>query len=82
MPARQTNKISGLTLMALARVVSDAVPWKNATRNSYTISKGIMAYVAYVAYVGDVLNQSYAENSRETFRRQVLHQFVQAGICM
>lgn len=33
-------------------------------------------------YVRDVLGATYAENSREQFRRQVLHQFVQAGIAV
>lgn len=75
MPPKQANKISGLTLMALARV-SDKVPWQKATRNSHTIRKGIMDYV------GEVLGNLYAENSRESFRRQVLHQFVQGGICL
>lgn len=75
MPLKQTNKISGLTLMALARV-SDTVRWSKATRKSYTIRKGIMDYV------GEVLGSPYAENSRESFRRQVLHQFVQGGICL
>ena len=75
MPPKQANKISGLTLLALARV-SDSVPWKKATRDSHTIRKGIMDYV------GGVLGNPYAENSRESFRRQVLHQFVQGGICL
>lgn len=61
--------------MALARV-SDQVPWSKATRESYTLRKGIMDYV------GDVLGNPYAENSRESFRRQVLHQFVQGGVCL
>ena len=75
MPPQQTNKISGLTLMALARV-SDKVPWSKASRASHTIRKGIMDYV------GGVLKNPYAENSRKSFRRQVLHQFVQGGICL
>ena len=75
MPPKQANKISGLTLLALARV-SDKVPWSKATRDSHTIRKGIMDYV------GNVLGNPYAENSRESFRRQVLHQFVQGGICL
>ena len=74
MPKAQHNKISGLTLMALARVSND-VPWSKATKKSYTIRKGIMDYV------DRVLGNPYAENSREQFRRQVLHQFVQGGVC-
>jgi hypothetical protein len=31
-------------------------------------------------FIAEHYNKQYAENSRETFRRQTLHQFVQAGI--
>lgn len=48
--------------------------WSSATRSSLKITKGIMAYVS------DVYGRNYAPNTRETFRRQVLHQFVQAKI--
>lgn len=75
LPRPQQNKISGLTLMALCRV-GGSVGWSMARRESLTIRKGIMDYV------GDVLGNPYAENSREQFRRKVLHQFVQAGIAL
>src|SRR5690348_17531135 len=41
---------------------------------SLKVSKGIMAFCR------DVYKKDYAPNTRETFRRQVLHQFVQARI--
>lgn len=75
LPPKQHNKIAGLTLLALCRMTLDS-RWKNARRESLTIRKGIMDYV------GTVLGAPYAENSREQFRRQVLHQFVQAGIAL
>ena len=75
LPPKQHNKISGLTLLALCRMTLDS-QWKNARRESLTIRKGIMDYV------GTVLGAPYAENSREQFRRYVLHQFVQAGIAL
>ncbi|TAL95249.1 MAG: restriction endonuclease [Paraburkholderia sp.] len=75
LPPQQQNKISGLTLLALCRVTLDS-DWSQARRESLTIRKGIMDYV------GEVLGNPYAENSREQFRRKVLHQFVQAGICL
>lgn len=75
LPSKQHNRISGLTLLALCRMTLDS-RWKSARRESLTLRKGIMDYV------GTVLGAPYAENSREQFRRQVLHQFVQAGIAL
>ena len=75
LPRPQQNKISALTLMALCRV-TPSISWSKARRESLTIRKGIMDYV------GDVLGNPYAENSREQFRRKVLHQFVQAGVAL
>jgi hypothetical protein len=48
--------------------------WDKATNESLKVSKGIMAFCK------DVYKKEYAPNTRETFRRQVLHQFVQARI--
>lgn len=73
LPAAQQNRMAGLTLLALARV-SPTVPWAQATSQSLTIRIGIMDYMR------DTLGQSYAENTRETVRRQVLHQLEQAGV--
>lgn len=73
LPKRQQNKISGLTLLALCRMTPSG-RWSAARSESVTIRKGIMDYVR------DTLGVEYAENSREQFRRQVLHQFVQAGV--
>lgn len=73
LPKAQQNRISGLTLLSLARV-SDSVPWSAATSPSLTIRIGIMDYMR------DHLGQTYAENTRETVRRRVLHQFEQAGV--
>lgn len=75
LPAKQQNKISGLTLLALCRMTPSS-RWTAARRESLTIRKGIMDYVR------DVFGVRYAENSREQFRRFVLHQFVQAGIAL
>ena len=75
LPPKQHNKISGLTLLALCRMTKVS-PWSSARRESLTIRKGIMDYVR------DTLGVAYAENSREQFRRFVLHQFVQAGVAL
>lgn len=68
-------KMSALTLLALCNIREDDY-WKDATRDSKRITKDIMSFVNE-NYKKD---SQYAPNTRETFRRQVLHQFVQAGI--
>lgn len=73
LPDSQQNEISALTLLALCGVRPED-SWKDAKRKSLGISKGIMSFVR--EYYG----VEYAPNTRETFRRQVLHQFMQAGI--
>jgi len=73
LPPEQQNEMSALTLLALTGV-GPKEPWKNAARKSLTVTKGIMAFAA-TRY-----RKKYAPNTRETFRRHVLHQFVQAGV--
>ena len=73
LPKNQTNEISALTLLALCNIKKNS-KWKDATKNNLGISKGIMSYV--LEYYG----KKYAANTRETFRREVLHQFIQAKI--
>ena len=73
LPPEQQNEMSALTLLALCGL-KEKDPWKKAKRQTLTVTKGIMQFVA--GHYG----RNYAPNTRETFRRQVLHQFVQAGI--
>jgi hypothetical protein len=73
LPTAQQNEISGYTLLALCGIGEDDL-WRKATRRSVTVTKGIMDWLAAT------YDKKYAPNTRETFRRQVLHQFVQAGI--
>ena len=75
LPAAQQNEMSALTLLALCSIKED-MPWADATRTSQRITKEIMAFVNE-NYKADA---PYAPNTRETFRRQVLHQFIQAGV--
>lgn len=75
LPAAQQNEMSALTLLALCSIKENSL-WAEATRTSQRITKEIMAFVnKYYKY-----DAPYAPNTRETFRRQVLHQFVQAGV--
>ena len=73
MPLAQRNQMAGLTLIALCGLTPDAA-WATAKRRRCTVTKGIMDYLE--KHYGT----EYAPNTRETFRRQVLHQFVQGGI--
>lgn len=75
LPAAQQNEMSALVLLALSSIKEDT-PWAKAKRASQRITKEIMAFVNdnYKA------ESPYAPNTRETFRRQVLHQFVQASV--
>ncbi len=73
LPAAQQNEISALTLLALATLGPDDA-WKDAVRCKRSVSKDIMAFIA------SRFGKTYAPNTRETVRRQVLHQFVQAHI--
>jgi len=73
LPDSQQNEISGYTLLALCNIKEND-KWSKAYRKSHGVSKGI------IAFIKENYKKKYAPNTRETFRRQVLHQFVQAGI--
>lgn len=73
LPAAQQNDISAYTLLALCGIRKNT-KWNKATRKSLRVTKDIMQFVI------ENYNKVYAPNTRETFRRQVLHQFVQARI--
>jgi hypothetical protein len=73
LPDAQQNEISGYTLLALCNIKEND-KWSKAFRQSHGVSKGIMNFIS------ENYQKEYAPNTRETFRRQVLHQFVQAGI--
>ncbi len=73
LPNAQQNEISGYTLLALCNI-KEKDSWSKAFKQSHGISKGIMSFLS------KNYQKEYAPNTRETFRRQVLHQFIQAGI--
>lgn len=73
LPAAQQNDMSAWTLLALCGI-EEKDNWSNSSRHSVTVSKGIMNFVA------KKYKRKYAPNTRETFRRQVLHYFLQAGV--
>jgi hypothetical protein len=73
LPRAQQNEMSALTLLALCGLRPED-RWRQAGHHSVTVTKGIMNFIARE------YGRQYAPNTRETFRRQVLHQFVQARI--
>jgi len=73
LPTAQQNDTSAYTLLALCSI-KPRDKWNKATVSSKKVTKGIMSFVS------EIYKKEYAPNSRETFRRQVLHQFVQARI--
>ena len=73
LPKPQQNEMSAVTLLALCNI-KEGDKWENAEKISLGVSKGVMKFSA------DNYDRDYAPNTRETFRRFVLHQFVQARI--
>ena len=73
LPKMQQNEISAITLLALCNI-KEKDKWKAAKKISLGVSKGIMKFSS------EYYNRDYAPNSRESFRRNVLHQFVQGRI--
>jgi adenine-specific DNA-methyltransferase len=74
MPKAQLNERSALTLLALLDLYPD--------RNWQDIERPIMGVTPIMDWCRDKYGKEYAPNTRETFRRQTLHQFVDAGIVL
>jgi len=72
LPQAQQNEISCLTLLALCGL-SEGEYWSQASKPSRTIHE-------MLAFMRDTFGKNYAENTRESVRRQVIHQFEQAGV--
>lgn len=71
---KRSNAMAGRTLMALAGVDAN-ITWSEATTERMGV-RGIMDWMR------ERLDYQIAENSRETVRRFVLHQFIEAGFCL
>lgn len=72
MPRGQQNDRSALTLLALLDV-KPFDSWQDASRP-------LMGITSIMQYAHEHYGRSYAPNTRETFRRQTIHQLMQAGI--
>jgi adenine-specific DNA-methyltransferase len=74
LPREQQNARSALTLLALLDL-KPRTPWTRATQPL----RGITEMMGFFA---DHYGMEYAPNTRETVRRQTVHQFVQAGLAV
>lgn len=72
MPARQQSTLCCLTLLAMAKLHKRA-SWSKAT-NEWMRIHDIMTFIR------DYYDVDYAENSRETFRKQAMHPFRMASL--
>ncbi|MGH2903217.1 MAG: BsuBI/PstI family type II restriction endonuclease [Solirubrobacteraceae bacterium] len=70
----QTNKRSALVLVALLKL-TPSTPWPSASDGMYRV-------VDIMQWIRERYDVNYAPNSRETIRRQTLHQFVAAGLVL
>jgi hypothetical protein len=71
-PKAQQNERSALTLLALLDLRED-VHWSKSGNRAIRIHDILI-------FIQEYYGKQYAENTRETIRRQTLHQFEQAGV--
>lgn len=74
MPKGQQNERSALTLLALLDLKPSG-KWN-------VLKRPLMGITPIMDYTRDQYGREYAPNTRETFRRQTMHQFVEAGIAL
>ena len=74
MPKGQQNERSALTLLALLDLKPSGI-WDE-------LERPLMGITPIMDYCREHYGREYAPNTRETFRRQTMHQFVEAGIAL
>ncbi|MBI4703357.1 MAG: Eco57I restriction-modification methylase domain-containing protein [Deltaproteobacteria bacterium] len=74
LPRQQQNERSALTLLALLGL-DPASPWSKA-------AAPLMGITPIMEFIATHYGKSYAPNTRETVRRQTVHQFVDAGLAV
>ncbi len=72
LPPAQQNEISALTLLALCNL-DETAPWSETSQEVITIHN-------MMGFMKTHYGRTYAENTREVVRRQVIHQFEQARL--
>jgi adenine-specific DNA-methyltransferase len=73
-PRAQQNERSGLTLLALVQLLENG-SWQN-------LKNPLLGVRAILDFCRNDYSKDYAENSRESFRKETLHQFVDAGLAL
>jgi hypothetical protein len=73
-PRQQLNERSGLVLLALLDLTPDK-PWSEATAP-------LCGITPMMEHMAEHYGKKYAPNSRETVRRQTVHQFLQGGLIL
>lgn len=74
MPRAQQNERSALTLLALLNLHPES-SWLE-------LENPMMGVTPIMDWAKNVYGKEYAPNTRETFRRQTLHQFVDGGLAL
>ncbi len=74
LPKPQTNERSALTLLATLDLTPDK-DWSEA-------DSPLIGITPMMEFMRDHYGKNYAPNSRETVRRQTVHQFVDAGVLL
>lgn len=74
MPRAQQNERSALTFLALLNLRPEG--------NWQELEKPMIGVTPIMDWCRDVYGKEYAPNTRETFRRQTLHQFVDGGLAL
>jgi BsuBI/PstI restriction endonuclease HTH domain/BsuBI/PstI restriction endonuclease domain len=74
LPRAQRNERSALTLLALVDLRPDRT-WDAA-------AAPLMGITPIMDWIREYYGKKYAPNTRETIRRQTMHQFVQAGFAL
>lgn len=72
MPTKQQGTLCCLTLLAMAKL-KNGMPWNEATNDWIRIHD-------VIAFIAENYGIIYAENSRETFRKQAMHPFRTAAL--
>jgi hypothetical protein len=74
LPRPQLNERTALCLLCLLDMKPDT-EWKDA-------KSPLVGITPIMDWAKEHYGTNYAPNTRETFRRQSMHQFIQAGICL
>ncbi|MGA9770917.1 MAG: Eco57I restriction-modification methylase domain-containing protein [Blastocatellia bacterium] len=74
LPRQQQNERSALSLLALLDLKPDTA-WSQA-------SNPLRGITQMMSFFSETYGKTYAPNTRETVRRQTIHQFVEAGLAI